>query len=310
MSNRIWITLIVLVLLGCAQSNKNEITASGVVEATEVTVSAKIGGEIIKLFVDEGATVKKGDTLALIDQRDLLIQLRQARANVKMMDAQLRLTLRGSRDEDILQAEASFLNAREDLKRAEELFKVNTITQKQLDDARTRYIVAQQTYEKIKRGARQEEIEMARAKYELALAQLEAIEKKVSDAYVIAPVDGTITQKSIESGDIVVPNGALFRISQLHRVHLMIYVSEVELANVILGQEAKVSIDAYPDKTFYGKVTWIADKAEFTPKNVQTKDDRTKLVFGVKIELQNPDLILKPGMPADAKIHIDQKRNS
>lgn len=309
MNHAIWLAF-VLLIAGCTRTNENEITASGVVETTEVTVSAKIGGEVMKLFVEEGASVRKGDTLALIDQRDVLIQLRQAQANAAAMDAQLRLIRRGSREEDILQTEASFTNAREDLKRAEELFKVNTITQKQLDDARTRFIVAQQSYEKIKRGATQEEIDMAAAKRDLALAQLEAIEKKISDTYVTAPVDGTITQKAIESGDIVVPNGALFRITQLQKVHLMIYVSEVELASVIIGQDANVYIDAYPDKAYHGKVIWISDKAEFTPKNVQTKDDRTKLVFGVKIEVPNPDLSLKPGMPADAIIHITPKKNS
>ncbi|MBI3766588.1 MAG: efflux RND transporter periplasmic adaptor subunit, partial [Ignavibacteriales bacterium] len=97
---------------------------------------------------------------------------------------------------------------------------------------------------------------------------------------------------------------SMFRISRLDNVHLMIYVSEQELARVKLGQEAKVYIDAEPNKPFVGKVTFISSVAEFTPKNVQTKEDRTKLVFGVKIEVHNPDQILKPGMPADALIEI------
>ena len=100
------------------------------------------------------------------------------------------------------------------------------------------------------------------------------------------------------------PNGSLFRISRLEKVHLMIYVSEEELAKIKLGQDAEVFIDTYPNKPFPGKVIYISDVAEFTPKNVQTKEDRTKLVFGVKIEVSNPDQALKPGMPADATIGI------
>jgi HlyD family secretion protein len=293
-------------IVGCSGNDATEITASGTIETTEVTVSAKVGGEIMKLLVDEGSNVKKGDTLTLIDRTDLIIQLKQVQANATALEAQYKLTLRGFRAEDILQAEATFKNAQDDVKRAEELFKAHTVTQKQLDDARTKFILAQQNFEKMKRGSRIEEIEAARAKRDLAVAQVEAMQKKVADSYVVAPMQGVITQKAIEEGDVVMPNGALFRISRLDRVRLMIYVSEVELANVKLGQEAKVFIDAYPDKPFTGKIIYISDKAEFTPKNVQTKDDRTKLVFGVKIEVPNADQMLKPGMPADARLVISQ----
>jgi HlyD family secretion protein len=296
--------VVILGLIGCSGSDKKAITASGTIETTEVTVSAKVGGEVTRLYVDEGSSVKKGDTLALIDRSDLEIQLRQAVANADAADAQYKLAVRGSREEDIAQAEATFKNAQDDLKRAEELFKLNTMTQKQLDDARTRYTVAEQSFEKLKRGSRPEEIEAARARRDLAHAQVDAIRKKIVDSYVIAPMPGMITEKALEEGDIVMQNGSLFRISRLDKVHLMIYVSEEELAKIKLGQNADVFIDAYPKKSFPGKIIYISDLAEFTPKNVQTKEDRTKLVFGVKIEVENPNQELKPGMPADATIAI------
>jgi multidrug efflux pump subunit AcrA (membrane-fusion protein) len=110
-----------------------------------------------------------------------------------------------------------------------------------------------------------------------------------------------------EEGEVVMPNASLFRISQLDKVRLMIYVSEEELARVKLGQPADVYIDAFPKKPFSGKIIYISSIAEFTPKNVQTKEDRTKLVFGVKIEIPNQEHILKPGMPADAVIKINNK---
>jgi HlyD family secretion protein len=296
--------IIVLMFIGCSEGNKREISASGTIETTEVTVSAKVGGQVVKLLVDEGSNVVKGDTLLQIDRSDLDIQLKQALANAAAAESQYKLTVLGPRKEDILQAEANFKNAQDDLKRAEDLFQASTVTQKHLDDARTRYTVAEQTYEKLKSGSRPEEIEAARARRDLANAQVDAIRKKISDSYVVAPMQGVISEKAVEEGDVVVQNGSLFRISRLDEVHLMIYVSEEELAKIKLGQSADVFIDAYPNKPFRGKIIYISDVAEFTPKNVQTKEDRTKLVFGVKIEVLNPDRVLKPGMPADATIAI------
>jgi HlyD family secretion protein len=296
--------IIVLLFIGCSEGNKREISASGTIETTEVTVSAKVGGQVVKLLVDEGSNVAKGDTLLQIDRSDLDIQLKQALANAAAAESQYKLTVLGPRKEDVLQAEANFKNAQDDLKRAEDLFQASTVTQKHLDDAKTRYTVAEQTYEKLKSGSRPEEIEAARARRDLANAQVDAIRKKISDSYVVAPMQGVVTEKAVEEGDVVVQNGSLFRISRLDEVHLMIYVSEEELAKIKLGQSADVFIDAYPNKPFRGKIIYISDVAEFTPKNVQTKEDRTKLVFGVKIEVPNPDRVLKPGMPADATIAI------
>lgn len=296
--------LLTLFLFGCSKDNQNTITASGTIETTEVTVAAKVGGEITKLLVNEGAKVNKGDTLLNIDRTDLEIQYKQALANASAAEAQYNLTLKGPRIEDMLQAEANYKNAKTDFDRTEELYKEKTITQKMRDDAELKFITAEQNYEKMKRGSRSEEIAGARARFNQAAAQTEAIQKKLNDAVVVAPIQGVITQKAIEEGDNVVPNGSLFRISRLDKVHLTIYVTEIELAKIKLGQDAKIFIDAYPDKPFIGKITYISDVAEFTPKNIQTKDDRTKLVFAVKIEASNPDFTLKPGMPADAVIEI------
>jgi len=297
--------ILIAVLAGCTRSDDREISASGTIEATEVNISAKVGGRIDRLPVDEGTAVRAGDTLAVIDRSDLAIQLRQAMANAAAADAQFRLTARGARQEDIVQAEASFKNAEDDLKRAEELFKANSATQKQLDDARTRFIVSRGVYEKLKHGPLPEEIDAARARREQAAAQVDAVRKQIADAVVLAPSNGEITQRSVEVGEIVLPNAALFRLSRLETVHLMIYVSEIELARVKSGQSAKVFIDAAPGKPLPGRVTYISPIAEFTPKNVQTKEDRTKLVFGVKIEAANQLRLLKPGMPADATIVTD-----
>jgi HlyD family secretion protein len=300
---------ITILIIGCSSKNDKEISASGTIETTEVTVSAKVGGQVLKLLVDEGSDVKSGDTLTVLDRSDLEIQLDQAKANVAATEAQYKLAIQGAREEDITQAEATLKNAEDDLNRTEGLIKDGSITQKQLDDARTRHILAKQNYDKLKRGSRPEEIDAARARRDQAVAQVKAIKKKIDDSFVVAPIDGMITQKAVEEGEIVMPNASLFRISRLDKVHLIIYVSEEELAKVKLGQDAKVYIDAEPKKPFIGKVIYISSIAEFTPKNVQTKEDRTKLVFGVKIEIPNPEQALKPGMPADAVIETSSKSN-
>lgn len=299
---RIAFLIAVAALAGCNNARDGAITASGVIEATEVTVNAKLGGEITKLAVAEGAEVKKGDLLATIDHANLDIQLRQADANVQAASAQHRLAQRGARGEDIRLAEANFRFAETEFRRIAELFRLRGVTQRQYDDAATRLAVAKETYEKLKSGLLPEEIESAQARLALAEAQRAQVEKYIADASVTAPVDGTVTRKSVEEGDHVLPNAQLFRISRLATVNLMIYVSEVELARVKLGQRANVFIDAQPKKAIPATVVYISPVAEFTPKNVQTKDDRTKLVFGVKLEMPNPERALKPGMPADAEL--------
>lgn len=297
-----YLVVVIAVLTGCSGNSDNEISASGTIETTEVTVGAKVGGQILKLCVDEGAQVKPGDTLCIIDRSDLEIQLAQALAGADATTAQYKLALHGAREEDIAQAEATLKNAEDDLHRTENLIKEGSISAKQLDDARTRSIVAQQTFDKLKRGLRPEEIDAARAHRDQAVAAVNAIRKRINDAVVIAPSSGVITQKSVEEGEIALPNASLFRLSQLDKVHLVIYVTEEELARVKLGQDANISIDGESKKLYPGKVIYISSVAEFTPKNVQTKEDRTKLVFGVKIEIPNPEQVLKPGMPADAII--------
>ena len=295
---------VALLCIGCSNDCDNKISASGTIEATEITVSAKVGVEVLRILVDEGASVRRGDTLAIIDKTDIDIQYEQVRANAVTAEAQYKLTVLGARDEDIAQAEATFKNAEDDLNRTEGLYKEGSISQKQLDDVRTRHILAKQTYDKLKRGSRPEEIEAARGKRDMALAQQRSVRKKIDDSYLTAPTAGVVTQKGVEEGEVVLPNASVFRISHLDKVYLMIYISEKELAKIKLGQKADVFIDGVPDKAFPGTVIYTSPIAEFTPKNVQTKDDRTKLVFGVKIEIPNPQQILKPGMPADAIIDI------
>lgn len=190
-----------------------------------------------------------------------------------------------------------------------DLLASNTVTRKQFDDAEARYTIAkaqlrsaEQGLEKLQKFARPEDLAAARARASQAKATADLLKQQLSDAVVVAPVAGTVTHKPIEQGELVNAGTVVATISRIDQMNLMIYVSENELGKAKLGGLADVYIDTYPDRAFPAKIVYISPIAEFTPKNVQTKEDRTKLVFGVKLEIENKDGVLKSGMPADAYV--------
>jgi HlyD family secretion protein len=313
------LVIIIAFISGCGTGeNKGLINASGTIESTNIIVSSKTSGEIKQLKIDEGNYVKTGDTLSIIDHDLLDIQLRQAAAGVDLSSAQLSLMKNGARVEDIKQVEEALKQAKinldlteKDKERMQNLFDSKSITKKQNEDALAKYEITQaqykateENYRKIKNFARPEEIKQADANLKKAESGVDLIKKNIKDCYVVAPIDGFIVKKFAEQGETVNPMSSLFKISDLNIVDLVIYVSEEELGYVKLGQKAEVSVDAFKNKKFEGQVIFISPEAEFTPKNIQTKDERTKLVFAVKIRIKNPRFELKPGMPADASIKI------
>jgi HlyD family secretion protein len=289
-------------MAGCGGGKGKVIEASGTIEGTDVNIGTEVAGRVRTRCVDEGARVTAGDTLVIIDDIDYQIQLRESVANLEANAAQLRLAEEGSRKEEIVQAEASFASAKADYMRMKDLLASQSITQKQYDDAYTRYVTAQQTFEKLSRGLRKDEVAAFRARRDQAAAQVDRLRKKVRDCVLLAPISGTITLKAVEPGEFVMVGANVLRLTYLDVVKLTIYVSETELGNVRLGQKAAVIIDTEGGGSFEGTVVYVSPVAEFTPKNVQTQEERTKLVFGVKIEIPNPQGVLKPGMPADARL--------
>ncbi len=300
----ILLILLPVLILGCSGYDGREIRSSGVIEGTDVDIGAEVSGQVAEVRVDEGSTVRKGDTLAIIDDADYQIQLRQAVANLGSFDAAYKLAVEGPRKEDIIQADANFKTAEADYNRMKDLLKSQTVTQQEFDQAYARYVTAEQTMEKLHHGSRPEEIQEARQKRDYAAAQADYLRKKVGDCYLLAPSAGVVTLKGIEAGELVNAGMNILRITCLDTVKLMIYVNEQEVGRVRLGDTARVSIDGQKSKYFNGRVVYISPVAEFTPKNIQTPEERTKLVFGIKLEIGNPDGFLKPGLPADAMITV------
>ncbi len=306
-------------LFSCGQKDEKKIIeASGTIESTNVTVSSRTAGDVKDILFDEGSRVNVGDTILIIDREALDYQLEQALAAEQIAQAQLELMLKGARSEDIKQAEEmmkqseiNFNSAKADFERYKQLWETKSISKKQFEDMTARYEVAmaqynsaKENYQKVKKIFRPEEIEQAKGNVKKAKASVDLLKKNIRDSYVVSPISGFVVKKFVEVGETVTPMSSLFKISNLRTVELMIYVSEVELGKIKLGQKAEVTIDTYPDRKYEGKVTYISPEAEFTPKNVQTKDERTKLVFAVKISVDNKNFDLKPGMPADAKIYL------
>ncbi|MBW7887020.1 MAG: efflux RND transporter periplasmic adaptor subunit [Bacteroidetes bacterium] len=306
--------LVAVIGFGCGNNHKGNIEASGILEAVEVNVSAKVNGQLLHLFIDEGSMVKTGDTLAELDHEMLSLQLANASAGVEAAEAQYALLLNGAREEDLKSAkenliasEASLQSAQADFQRIKELFQQKSVSQKQYEDAESRFTITQaqvnsakQGLQKLQRFARPEDLRAAKARVEQARAQANIIRKQIGDSYIVAPVAGIVTHKPVETGELIGAGMVVATIARMEKMELRIYVSETELGKVKIGEEADVVIDTYPDKNYSGKVIYVSPTAEFTPRNVQTKDERTKLVFEVKLEVMNQNGELKSGMPADA----------
>jgi len=240
------------------------------------------------------------------------------------------------------QAQADLVKRKADMDRAEKLFKSNFISAQEWDSAINAHDVAaaslrkaQETYALVVEGPRKEEIDAARAQWEQAQAALmlakahrlqvevlrkdlltaqaqikeastaiAVIETQIGYTQLVAPLSGVVLVKNAEAGEFVVPGGAVVSLGDVEKPWLKAFINENDLGKVKLGQKVSVTTDSYPGKVYPGKITFISSEAEFTPKNVQTAKERVKLVYRIKVSLENPRGELKPGMPADGKIHL------
>lgn len=315
---------------GTDLSDPNELRLSGNVEVTRVRVSFRIPGRMTDRFVDEGDSVRQGALVAQLDPRDEELAAGKARADLQRAEARLRELENGSRSQEIKEAQAAVKQARADaqkalaeLKQAEadfiryrDLHARKVVSAHDAEIHRTSFKSAQSMYELAqarirsarqvlslkKEGFRVEQIEQARAEVAAGKETLREAEQRLEYTSLFCPLTGTVLTKAAEPGEYVNPGSPVIAVADLDDVWLRAFVPERELGRLHLGQEAVVTTDAYPDREFRGRVTFIASEPEFTPKQVQTFEERVKLVYRVKISLDNPDLLLKPGMPADARI--------
>ncbi len=292
----------------------NLIVASGHVEATDVRIAAKVGGRLQQFALQEGDKVTAGQELARIDPTDLELALRQARAERAQAEADLRLRVAGPRQQDIDEAqaqlratEADLAGAQRDLDRMQGLLDRGSGTTKARDDARTRRDVltarvqaGREVMARLHEGTRVEEKDASRARVAAVEARIAQLEQQVKDATIVAPSAGVVTQKIAEPGELLPAGAPLCVLSDLAHAWLTVYLPEPDLGRVRLGQDVEVKTD--DGQVRKGKITYLSPQAEFTPKNVQTRDERVKLVYKVKVGLDNTDGLFKPGMPAEARM--------
>jgi len=296
-----------------------ELLAAGTVEATDARLGFQAGGRLVQLTPHEGDRVKAGDELGRLDSTETEARKAQAAAQVGVAQAQLQELERGSRREEIVQAHAALDAASERLKDAErdaarnrELYDGRAIPRQVLDKsevtldvARAQKTQAQEQLRLVEVGPRAERIAAARAQLAQAEASLRTIQATLQNLVLVAPFDGVVTVRHREPGEILAPGAPVLTVMQPDDRWVRIYVKEDRLGAVRLGMPATIACDTFPGKRYRGEVTYIASEAEFTPKSVQTSEERVKLVYAVKVRIVDDTAHeLKPGLPADVRLAL------
>lgn len=301
------------------KEDKKALRLSGNIELTAIELSFKTPGWVKERPVDEGQAVKAGQLVAKLDDVEVRREMGRQEALAAAARANLEELERGSRPEEIREGEAALDGARAELQKQEsdfarqkELFAKEVISQKEFDAAKSGYQAARAQEKQareglalLREGPRIERIQAARASLQQSEAAQAIAERQLEDTAIVSPVDGVVLSKNTEAGEYASPGTPIVTVGDLTKVWLRAYVEETDLGRVKLGQKASVTTDTFPGKAYAGSVSFIASDAEFTPKSVQTRKERVKLVYRIKIDISNPDQELKPGMPADAEIRTE-----
>jgi HlyD family secretion protein len=310
--------LIVVPILRRA-GERGRLTASGTVEATEAQLGFQVPGRIDSIRVREGDAARAGDALAALDRVEATARRQQTAAALASARAQLDELVRGSRPEEVAQARAGhdaarqrLADAQRDFDRAQELLRTQVVSQQTFDKAKTALDVARAQADQaaeqqrlVVSGPRRERIEAARAQAAQAEAALRAADAGLANMVIRAPFDGVVTVRHREPGEIVPAGSPVVSLMDRSDRWVRIYVSESRIGAVRIGQAASITSDTFKGRTYPGQVVYVSSEAEFTPKNVQTSEERVKLVYAVKVRITGDAAYeLKPGMPADVRLTL------
>jgi len=308
----------ILLYLFRNQKDTGVLSLSGNIEVTEANVGFKLPGRVVELAVDEGDTVKAGQLLARLDSAELASVVMQNKASLQEAMTKFSELKAGSRVQEIERAQANVSaqaadleKAKKDFERADILFKNGAISASQFDASQSafnakmaQYRSVQETSSLVKEGPRKEDIQAAEYRVQQVKAMVNTSEERLKDTILYAPISGVVIRKNVELGETLSAGAPALTIGDLESPWVKVYIKEDRLGKVKLGQKAEVKVDSFKNKTYEGTITFISSEAEFTPKNVQTEEERVKLVFGVKVKVKNENGELKPGMPADVKISL------
>lgn len=284
-----------LLLVASCGSNENESDAFGNFETRETIISAESNGKMLQLNVEEGQQLKANTEVGLIDttqlslnKGQLLAKRRAIAANLNTIDANIQ----------VLETQKATLET--ELQRIRNLIDDDAATQQQLDDLQGKYDV-------LVRQIRSTSIQKESVYAEIAAmdAQLKSIDDQLRKCHIVNPVNGTVLEKYVETHEIVGAGKSIYKIADLSIMDLRVYVSGSQLPHIKIGQEVRVYIDENKDENreLKGTISWISSKAEFTPKIIQTKEERVNLVYAVKVSVSN-DGSIKIGMPGEIKLNV------
>jgi HlyD family secretion protein len=302
-----------------ARAPETALVASGTVEATEAQLGFVATGRIEEISVREGDRVKAGQELSRLDRTEMLARRDEALSKIESARALLLELERGSRSEEIAQAKAMrdaanqrLADATRDAERSRTLERGGAIPKEALDKSELAVELAKNELERaeeelrlLEAGPRRERIDAQRASLGQAQASLRAIDAALEQMTLEAPFDGLITVRHREPGEAVSPGAAVLTLMNPNDRWVRIYIREDGIGAVRVGAAAEIRCDTFPEKTYGGRVRFIAPEAEFTPKNVQTTEERVRLVYAVEVQItDDPGSDLKPGMPADVRLDV------
>lgn len=285
---KIAILLTAIILISCNKNNEKA-DAYGNFEATEITVSSESNGKIEFLNVEEGAQLKKGLLVGLIDTLQLHYNREQLKASIETVQSKSTSVL-----SQINVLNEQLKTAKIEQTRIQNMYAENAATKRQIDeiDGKVKVIEKQISSVQTQNAPILNEIKSIKV-------QIEKLDDQIKKSKISNPVDGTVLTKYAEPSEITAFGKPLYKIANLNEMELRVYVTETQLAQIKIGQKVTVAIDADNDtKKYEGNITWISAQAEFTPKVIQTKEERANLVYAVKVAVKN-DGSLKIGMPAE-----------
>jgi HlyD family secretion protein len=321
------LSMFLVLTIGCSLGEGKPLVLNGTIEADDILVGSKIGGRVTEVLVKEGDKVKAGEVLIRLDYAELKARRDQALANIKQAEervkergAYLKLVVTGNRQQEIERAKADWESVKakldlaiKDKERYESLYERGVVSRQQRDNAVNQVAVlkeeaasAKETYDLMKSGFRDEEIaqaqaDLTRAKAALdqALSSLEEVDTLLKEMTIRAPIDAIVEVCDLYPGDLLGANQTAVTLILPNQLWVRVYVPENYLGYMKENAKVEVKVDSFPKETFQGYVEQINRKAEFTPRNIQSVEERVNLVFGVKVRLDNSSGRLRAGMSAD-----------
>jgi HlyD family secretion protein len=289
--------IVAALFIAACTGRKNEYDASGVFEATEVTVSARGTGELVRFDVREGQAVKAGEAVGLIDTTQLHLRKEQLLGTLKAVDSR-----RFNVERQVASLRQQLATARTEQARFENLVRENAATGKQLDDMEANVAMLEKQL-----AAQTETLTSGNSSLDgetqAMSAQVAQLEDLIAKSVVVSPLGGVVLGKYAEQGELAAQGRALFRVADMTNIFLRVYITADQLTSLQLGQKVRVFADwgEKERREYEGTVSWISDKAEFTPKTIQTRDERANLVYAVKVVVTN-DGYIKSGMYGEIKL--------